>query len=149
MSAPFPASMVPGELCRGIADELINSYNTRSNKVRVIKTPGGKLRYQHLKKRGSPPKCGDCGTKLPGVSHPTLAPPSRWAICFYLERLYQTYFRNDTQKKVLKPGSITDPSPPPSRICQNFQTQEDRPESLWRIEVFRLCERSGCAGVSD
>ncbi|KAL8680523.1 MAG: hypothetical protein Q9186_003274 [Xanthomendoza sp. 1 TL-2023] len=44
-----------------------NSYNTRSNKVRVIKTPGGKLQYQHLKKRGSPPKCGDCGIKLPGV----------------------------------------------------------------------------------
>ena len=44
------------------------SYNTRSNKVRIIKTPGGKLRYLHIKKRGSPPKCGDCGIKLPGVS---------------------------------------------------------------------------------
>lgn len=43
-------------------------YNTRSNKVRVVKTPGGKLRYLHIKKRGSPPKCGDCGVKLPGVS---------------------------------------------------------------------------------
>lgn len=54
----------------GIDDESPtdrNSYNTRSNKVRVIKTPGGKLQYQHLKKRGSPPKCGDCGIKLPGV----------------------------------------------------------------------------------
>ena len=49
-------------------DEICgNSYNTRSNKVRVVKTPGGKLQYQHLKKRGSPPKCGDCGIKLPGV----------------------------------------------------------------------------------
>ncbi|KAL8731869.1 MAG: hypothetical protein Q9166_003153 [cf. Caloplaca sp. 2 TL-2023] len=48
------------------------SYNTRSNKVRVVKTPGGKLQYQHLKKRGSPPKCGDCGIKLPGV--PALRP---------------------------------------------------------------------------
>lgn len=43
------------------------SYPTRSNKNRIVKTPGGKLRYQHLKKRGSPPKCGDCGMKLPGV----------------------------------------------------------------------------------
>jgi ribosomal protein L34E len=43
-------------------------YNTRSNKVRVIKTPGGQLRYLHIKKKGSPPKCGDCGIKLPGVS---------------------------------------------------------------------------------
>lgn len=46
-------------------------YNTRSNKVRVIKTPGGKLRYLHIKKKGSPPKCGDCGIKLPGVGFPS------------------------------------------------------------------------------
>ncbi|MCJ1376215.1 60S ribosomal protein L34 [Loxospora ochrophaea] len=49
-----------------------NPYNTRSNKVRVIKTPGGKLRYLHIKKKGSPPKCGDCGIKLPGI--PALRP---------------------------------------------------------------------------
>lgn len=45
-------------------------YNTRSNKVRIIKTPGGELRYLHLKKKGTAPKCGDCGIKLPGVSAP-------------------------------------------------------------------------------
>ena len=33
-----------------------------------MKTPGGKLRYLHIKKRGTPVKCGDCGIKLPGVS---------------------------------------------------------------------------------
>ncbi|KAI9750841.1 MAG: 60S ribosomal protein L34B [Chaenotheca gracillima] len=49
-----------------------NPYNTRSNKVRVIKTPGGKLRYLHIKKKGTSPKCGDCGIKLPGV--PALRP---------------------------------------------------------------------------
>ncbi|KAF2492317.1 ribosomal protein L34e [Mytilinidion resinicola] len=43
------------------------TYNTASNKVRIIKTPGGKLRYLHIKKAGSSPKCGDCGTKLPGI----------------------------------------------------------------------------------
>ncbi|KAI6710364.1 60S ribosomal protein L34 [Diplocarpon mali] len=43
-----------------------NPYNTKSNKVRVIKTPGGSLRYLHIKKAGTAPKCGDCGTKLPG-----------------------------------------------------------------------------------
>lgn len=48
-----------------------NRYNTRSNKVRVIKTPGGELRYLHIKKKGSPPKCGDCGIKLPGVGFPS------------------------------------------------------------------------------
>ncbi|MCJ1350178.1 MAG: 60S ribosomal protein L34 [Icmadophila ericetorum] len=49
-----------------------NPYNTKSNKVRVIKTPGGKLRYLYIKKKGSPPKCGDCGIKLPGI--PALRP---------------------------------------------------------------------------
>ena len=43
------------------------SYNTKSNKVRITRTPGGKLRYLHIKKRGTAPKCGDCGIKLPGV----------------------------------------------------------------------------------
>ena len=42
-------------------------YNTVSNKVRVIRTPGGEHRYLHIKKRGTSPKCGDCGVKLPGV----------------------------------------------------------------------------------
>ena len=46
----------------------MNRYNTRSNKVRVVKTPGGALRYLHIKKAGTAPKCGDCGIKLPGVS---------------------------------------------------------------------------------
>ena len=45
-------------------------YNSRSNKVRVVKTPGGELRYLHIKKKGTAPKCGDCGIKLPGVSTP-------------------------------------------------------------------------------
>ncbi|KAF1990333.1 ribosomal protein L34e [Aulographum hederae CBS 113979] len=47
-------------------------YNTRSNQVRTIKTPGGELRYLHIKKKGTAPKCGDCGSKLSGV--PALRP---------------------------------------------------------------------------
>lgn len=54
--------------CKRLSKLTSLSYNTRSNRVRIIKTPGGKLRYLHIKKRGSPPKCGDCGIKLPGVS---------------------------------------------------------------------------------
>lgn len=45
-------------------------YNTVSNKVRVVRTPGGEHRYLHIKKRGTSPKCGDCGVKLPGVRFP-------------------------------------------------------------------------------
>ncbi|KAJ3189270.1 60S ribosomal protein L34 [Gaertneriomyces sp. JEL0708] len=44
------------------------SYNTKSNKTRVIKTPGGKLAVLHITKKASAPKCGDCGTVLSGVS---------------------------------------------------------------------------------
>ncbi|CAI4219076.1 unnamed protein product [Parascedosporium putredinis] len=49
-----------------------NGYNTTSNLTRTIKTPGGKLRLLHIKKRGTNPKCGDCGNKLAGV--PALRP---------------------------------------------------------------------------
>lgn len=46
--------------------------NTRSNKVKIIKTPGGKLRYLHIKKAGTRPKCGECGLTLAGI--PALRP---------------------------------------------------------------------------
>jgi len=42
-------------------------YNTTSNRRRVVKTPGGRLVYHHLKKIPTQPKCGDCGIGLPGV----------------------------------------------------------------------------------
>ncbi|PVF98658.1 putative ribosomal protein L34.e [Serendipita vermifera] len=47
-------------------------YNTKSNRRRQVKTPGGKLVYHHLKKPGTSPKCGDCGMALPGL--PALRP---------------------------------------------------------------------------
>ncbi|WLF77065.1 60S ribosomal protein L34B [Lodderomyces elongisporus] len=49
-----------------------NPYNTRSNKIKVVKTPGGKLVAQHVKKAASRVKCGDCGSALAGIS--TLRP---------------------------------------------------------------------------
>lgn len=48
------------------------SYNTKSNKVRVVKTPGGKLTYLYTKKRAAVAKCGDCGLALRGI--PSLRP---------------------------------------------------------------------------
>ncbi|PCH37455.1 60s ribosomal protein l34-b [Wolfiporia cocos MD-104 SS10] len=44
-----------------------NPYNTTSNRRRVVKTPGGKLLYHHIKKPVTAPKCGDCGIALPGI----------------------------------------------------------------------------------
>ncbi|KAJ3416575.1 60S ribosomal protein L34 [Chytridiales sp. JEL 0842] len=48
------------------------SYNTRSNKNRLVKTPGGRLVYQSVAKLAGAPKCGDCGDKLAGI--PVLRP---------------------------------------------------------------------------
>ncbi|VVT54399.1 60S ribosomal protein eL34 [Magnusiomyces paraingens] len=45
-----------------------NPYNTRSNKVKIVKTPGGNLRYLHLKKNPTRPKCGECAIALPGLA---------------------------------------------------------------------------------
>eukprot|EP01104_Vermistella_antarctica_P010648 TRINITY_DN2853_c0_g2_i1.p1 TRINITY_DN2853_c0_g2~~TRINITY_DN2853_c0_g2_i1.p1 ORF type:complete len:120 (-),score=16.34 TRINITY_DN2853_c0_g2_i1:220-555(-) len=46
-----------------------HAYNTRSNQVKVIRTPGGKLAIQYRKKLAKGVKCGDCGTILPGIAH--------------------------------------------------------------------------------
>eukprot|EP00930_Biecheleria_cincta_P027024 TRINITY_DN1898_c1_g1_i1.p1 TRINITY_DN1898_c1_g1~~TRINITY_DN1898_c1_g1_i1.p1 ORF type:complete len:126 (+),score=23.26 TRINITY_DN1898_c1_g1_i1:99-476(+) len=47
-------------------------YNTKSNKQRILKTPGGKLTYQAVKKSSKGPACGDCGKALIGL--PRLRP---------------------------------------------------------------------------
>uniref|UniRef100_A0A7S0HI90 60S ribosomal protein L34 n=1 Tax=Hanusia phi TaxID=3032 RepID=A0A7S0HI90_9CRYP len=44
-----------------------HSYNTKSNKTRVVKTPGGRLNILYVKKPASVPKCGDCGCTLRGL----------------------------------------------------------------------------------
>ena len=48
------------------------SYNTRSNRQKTVKTPGGNLRYIYTKRPASKPKCGDCGTALQAI--PALRP---------------------------------------------------------------------------
>merc|ERR1712217_194314 len=47
-------------------------YNTKSNKQRILRTPGGKLVFHHLKKKATGPRCGDCGKNIIGV--PRLRP---------------------------------------------------------------------------
>merc|ERR1711862_1038067 len=44
------------------------SYNTKSNRRTIVKTPGGRLVYHYKKKLGTIPKCGDCKVvKLHGI----------------------------------------------------------------------------------
>jgi len=44
------------------------SYNTKSNKRRIVRTPGGRLVYQYVKKPRQVPKCGHCKVKLRGIT---------------------------------------------------------------------------------
>merc|ERR1712217_770499 len=44
-------------------------YNTKSNKTKIIKTPGGKLTVQYRTKAAKGPSCGDCGSSLSGIPH--------------------------------------------------------------------------------
>merc|ERR1712037_543845 len=43
------------------------SYNTKSNRRKIVRTPGGKLVFQYLKKRPNVPKCPMTGIRLKGV----------------------------------------------------------------------------------
>jgi len=47
-------------------------YNTKSNKQRILRTPGGKLVFQAVQKAAKGPSCGDCGNALIGL--PALRP---------------------------------------------------------------------------
>merc|ERR1711957_400235 len=47
-------------------------YNTKSNRLRFLRTPGGRLSTHVVKKKPSGPKCGDCKKKLHGI--PALRP---------------------------------------------------------------------------
>eukprot|EP00435_Cladocopium_sp_Y103_P056364 s361_g19.t1 len=47
-------------------------YNTKSNKQRVVKTPGGRAVFQTLTKKAKGPHCGDCHKALIGL--PRLRP---------------------------------------------------------------------------
>lgn len=42
-------------------------WNTKSNKHRMLRTPGGRLIYQHVEKKSKQPRCGDTGRKLIGI----------------------------------------------------------------------------------
>ena len=43
------------------------NYHTKSNKLKRIRTPGGKLAFQKIHKARSAIKCGDTGVELNGI----------------------------------------------------------------------------------
>ncbi|GFT27381.1 60S ribosomal protein L34 [Nephila pilipes] len=44
------------------------SYNTIKNRVRISRTPAGRLVYLYPGKPGKIPRCGDCHVKLRGIT---------------------------------------------------------------------------------
>ena len=44
-----------------------HAYATKSNKIKIVKTPGGKLAVHYQRKVVGGPKCGGCGNGLSGV----------------------------------------------------------------------------------
>jgi large subunit ribosomal protein L34e len=44
-----------------------HSYNTPSNRYKIVRTPGGNLVIQYRKKIAKGVRCGDCGVALPGI----------------------------------------------------------------------------------
>ena len=49
-----------------------NNFNTKSNKTKIVKTPGARLTMHVIKKASKGPRCGDCKSKIIGV--PCLRP---------------------------------------------------------------------------
>ncbi|KAG5192483.1 ribosomal protein L34e-domain-containing protein [Tribonema minus] len=45
-----------------------HAYATASNKIKVVRTPGGKHVAHYRKKKANGPKCGDCKIALPGIA---------------------------------------------------------------------------------
>mmetsp|Transcript_149300 Transcript_149300/g.212244 ORF Transcript_149300/g.212244 Transcript_149300/m.212244 type:complete len:117 (-) Transcript_149300:93-443(-) len=43
------------------------SYNTKSNRIRAVRTPGGKMVAHWVKKSSAGPQCGETGKRLQGL----------------------------------------------------------------------------------
>merc|ERR1712055_830100 len=65
------------------------SYNTQSNRKKIVKTPGGRLVYHYTKKLGAIPKCGDCKIKLHGIT--PSRPMGRCSMSKRLKTVSRTY----------------------------------------------------------
>merc|ERR1712077_171414 len=65
------------------------SYNTKSNRRKIVRTPGGKLVFQYLKKRPNVPKCPMTGLRLKGVKPMRPSEKSRHSLRH--KKVYRAY----------------------------------------------------------
>jgi hypothetical protein len=101
-------------------------YNTKSSRRRVVKTPGGILRYHHIKKLPTAPKCGDCGIKLPGVR---TRPPPRPVV-----------FLTDARGGLLRYAGLCyiGRRAPPAPVRDDLKAKQDRQPRIRGLAVWRL-----------
>ena len=77
------------------------SYNTKSNRVKKVRTPGGKLVFQYSKKRPTVPKCPMTGVRLKGIK------PSRPAERKRLSLRHKKVFRAYGGKSASPKGAFS------------------------------------------
>merc|ERR1712073_294049 len=92
---PFPYNLQPFQkvfrtkMVQRITYRRRLSYNTNSNRRKKVRTPGGKLVFQYLKKRPAVPKCPMTGVKLKGVK-PT-RPADRKRLSLRHKKVFKAY----------------------------------------------------------
>merc|ERR1712002_257225 len=74
------------------------SYNTQSNRRKIVRTPGGRLVYHYQKKPGKAPKCGNCKVKLKGVA--SVRPHKLHRLSYRKKRVARSYGGNLCHKCV-------------------------------------------------
>ena len=84
---------------RWTREGLRHSYNTKSSRMKAIRTPGGKLVGQRIKKTTTGPKCSDCKTSLPGIKH---KPNTFYARCTKRERTVSRCYGGTTCASCVK-----------------------------------------------
>jgi large subunit ribosomal protein L34e len=89
-----------------------NSYNTKSNKTKAVKTPGGKLTLLYRTKRPGVPRCGDTGVPLNGI--PALRPNKYAGLSKNKKRVNRAYGGSRSA------GAVRD------RILRSFLLEEQK-----------------------
>ena len=75
------------------------SYNTKSNRRKKVRTPGGKLVFQYLKKRPALPKCPMTGVKLKGIK--PSRPAERKRLSLRKKKVFRAYGGRLNRPKIL------------------------------------------------
>ena len=75
-----------------------HSYNTKSNRIQMVRTPSGKLALQYRKKTGKGVRCSDCKCVLRGVA--AVRPGDRHRMTRRLKHVTRAYGGNKCGKCV-------------------------------------------------